>query len=369
VARPSDSRSKKVFLTGAEGYIGSLLGPYLMDRGYEVTGVDTGYYRDGILYDTGGESRPRLLDQDIRRLTLENLCGFDAVVHLADLSNDPSGELNPLTTREINHFGAVHLAKLGREAGVSRFVYASSCSVYGRGSSDLVTEESDPDPQTEYARCKVRVERDLSALASAEFSPTFLRNATAFGASPRQRFDVVLNNLAGWAWTEGEVRLTSDGKPWRPLVHVLDICHAIECVLAAPTNVVNGEIFNVGHTGHNYRIREIAEIVADVFSGSKVVLAGADSDRRSYRVSFEKISERLPGWKLNWDVRSGALQLKRLFEQIGMPKHVFHSRPFTRREQLKYLLATYQIDDSFFWRKPHPTPRASAATESLIVAP
>jgi nucleoside-diphosphate-sugar epimerase len=265
------------------------------------------------------------------------------------LSNDPIGQLSPYITYEINHHGSVRLAELARQAGARRFIYMSSCSVYGVSGGDMVTEESPTDPQTAYAVCKTRVERDVSALAAADFSPVFMRNATAYGASPRMRFDIVLNNLAGVAWTTGEIRMTSDGTPWRPLVHALDICQAIEKVLEAPSDAVHNEIFNVGETSHNYRVREIAEIVAETFRGCKISFGPPSPDNRSYKVSFDKIHKHLPNFQCVWDARKGARQLHDLFELIDMQPEIFHHRSFTRLKELEYLIRTKQIDDHFYW--------------------
>ena len=219
----------RVLVTGTDGYIGSHLAPWLRHRGHDVTGLDTGYYAEGCLYDPA-ESLPTAVRRDTREITPDDLRGFEAVVHLAELSNDPLGQLNPALTFRINHEASVRLARLCREAGVARFVYSSSCSVYGAGADAVRVETSEPQPQTAYAECKVLAERDVGALAAPGFTPTFLRNATAFGASPRMRFDIVLNNLAGMAWTTHEIAMVSDGTPWRPLVHVLDICEAMACV-------------------------------------------------------------------------------------------------------------------------------------------
>ncbi len=240
----------KVFITGVEGYIGSLLAPLLMQHGHEVVGTDTGYYRDGWLYSDSktGSCFPRFINRDLRNLTEDDLSGFDAVIHLAELSNDPLGENNPALTHVINHQGSVNLAKNAKRAGVSRFIYTSSCSVYGLGSGDFLTEESPVNPQTAYAVCKTLVEKDVGQLADDSFSPVFLRNSTAYGASPRMRFDIVLNNLSGLAWTSKKIAMTSDGTPWRPLVHVMDICTAIRCSLEAPSNSIHNQIFNVGTT-------------------------------------------------------------------------------------------------------------------------
>ena len=257
--------------------------------------------------------------------------------------------MNPTITYQINHEGSVELAKKCIEAGITRFVYTSSCSAYGIGNDDFKTEESEPNPQTAYAECKVYVERDVGALSSDDFSPTFLRNATAYGTSPRQRFDVVLNNLAGWAWTTGEIKMTSDGTPWRPLVHILDICQAIACSLEAPRDSIHNEIFNVGHTDHNYRVREIAEIVATEFPDCSLSIGDSAGDNRSYRVSFDKIASQLPGFEVKWDAAAGASQLRRLFERIQMPTETFEYRAFTRLKQLEHLIGTQQLDDRLFW--------------------
>jgi nucleoside-diphosphate-sugar epimerase len=276
---------------------------------------------------------------------------MDAVVHLAELSNDPLGQLSPHITFAINHQGSVALAWLCKAAGVPRFVYTSSCSVYGVGGGrEYKTEISTPQPQTAYAECKVLVERDISAMADATFSPTFLRNATAYGPSPRMRFDLVLNNLAGLAWTTHKLHMTSDGTPWRPLVHVLDICEAIACTLEAPCEVVHNEVFNVGKTSENYQVREIAEIVAEVFPGCDLVFGTSDGDNRSYRVSFDKIATRLPSFQCRHDVALGARELHAVFERIGMSHDTFESRAYTRLKQIQYLRATSQIDEHFFWQ-------------------
>jgi nucleoside-diphosphate-sugar epimerase len=342
----------RVLVTGVDGYIGAVLGPRLLQQGFDVIGLDCGFYRDGWLYNDP-RPRPMTLTKDVRRITTADVKGFDAVVHLAELSNDPLGELSERTTYEINHFGSVALAQACKEAGVPRFVYTSSCSVYGAADDGGErSEQSEPNPQTAYARCKVLVERDVRELADAHFSPVFLRNATAFGASPRMRFDIVLNNLAGFAWTTKEIRMTSDGTPWRPLVHVEDICQAIILALEAPREAVHGEIFNVGDDDQNYRIREIAAIVGQVFNGCTVTFGRPSGDNRSYRTSFEKIRRHLPEFRCRWPAERGARQLREIFKRVGMSKEIFMFRGFTRLEQLKHLIASQQIDADFYWRPP-----------------
>jgi len=339
----------RVLATGVDGYIGAVLGPRLLERGFDVVGVDSGFYRDGWLYNHFGP-RPLTLTKDVRRLTRKDVEGFDAVVHLAELSNDPLGELNERTTYAINHIGSVDLARLCKEGGVPRFVYTSSCSVYGAADDGQERDElSTPNPQTAYARCKVLVEHDVGALADAYFSPVFLRNATAFGASPRMRFDIVLNNLAGFAWTTNEIRMTSDGTPWRPLVHVEDICQAVILALEAPREAVHNQVFNVGDDDQNYRVRDIANIVGEVFDGCVITFGRPTGDNRSYRTSFGKIRRHLPDFRCRWPAELGAQQLREVFERAAMTKEMFLCRSFTRLEQLKHLLSTHQIDSEFFW--------------------
>lgn len=339
----------KVLLTGADGYIGVIMGPKLIEAGHDVTGLDTGYYRRGWLFDDR-KTHPKVVSKDLRDVTTEDLSGFDAVVHLSELSNDPIGENDPGLTMEINHLGSVGLAKKAREAGVKRFIYASSCSTYGAGGDEMRTETSDLAPQTAYAKCKILVEGDVRALTDETFTPVFMRNATAYGASPRQRFDIVLNNLAGFAHTMKEIRMTSDGSPWRPIVHIEDICQAMLCALDAPREAVAGESFNVGADSGNYRIREIAEIVARTFPGCELTIGEQGGDTRSYRVSFAKIRAHMPDFETKWDAERGAAQLKAVFERIGLTREIFESQPFTRLKEIKHLRATDQIDPRLRWR-------------------
>jgi nucleoside-diphosphate-sugar epimerase len=265
------------------------------------------------------------------------------------LSNDPLGENKPAVTYNINHEGSVNLARHAKAAGVSRFVYASSCSVYGLGVGDWVDENSPPNPQTAYAKCKVMVERDVGAMVDSRFCVTFLRNATAYGASPRMRFDIVINDLCGLAWTKKRIAMTSDGSPWRPVVHVEDICRAIRMTLRAPREAVSGQIFNVGTNAENYRVRELAQTIASVFPGCEVTTGSSVGDNRSYRVKFDKIRKHLAGFECEWTALSGARELRSLFERIEMSPDMFAFRAFTRLKQLRYLSDTAQIDDQFRW--------------------
>jgi len=341
----------KVLITGSDGYIGAILGPTLLEHGYDVAGIDCGFYRDGTLFNDQ-RPHPLTLSKDIRRMTSKDVEGFDAIVHLAELSNDPLGEHNPEITYDINHRGSVALAKAAKAAGVRRFVYASSCSVYGAAADGSARDErSETNALTAYAKCKLLVERDISQLADTHFSPVFLRNATAFGASPRMRFDIVLNNLAGFAWTIKEIKMTSDGTPWRPLVHVADICEAIRLALEAPRESIHNEILNVGDDEQNYRVREIAQIVGGIFDGCTVTFGQqGGADNRSYRISFAKIRKHLPEFRCRWTAERGARQLHEVFSRVGLTREMFTAPAFTRVEQLKHLLRTSQIDRDFYWR-------------------
>lgn len=342
----------KVLVTGVNGYIGAVLAPYLMERGLEVLGLDTGYYREGWLYSDNRHLRlsPQTINKDLRNVDERDLEGCEAIAHLAELSNDPLGQNNPRVTHDINHEGSVALARKARTAGIRRFVYTSSCSVYGAGTGEFLDETAKVNPQTAYAECKVLVERDVGQMAGTDFCPVFLRNATAYGPSPRMRFDVVINDLAALAWTTRRIAMISDGSPWRPVVHVEDICEAIYRSLTAPEQAVRGKIFNVGQNSDNYRIREIAQIVAAEFPGCEITVGPPSNDNRSYRVNFDRIHNELPEFRCRYTAKDGAHQLREIFERIQMSDEIYRFRAFTRLKQLKYLQATNQIDDNFFWR-------------------
>lgn len=342
----------RVLVTGSDGYIGARLVHYLTQRGVTVTGLDTGFYRDGWLYSNNPQSPvvPRTINKDLRHVTAEDLAGQDAIVHLAELSNDPLGQNDPSVTERINFQGTMGLADNARRAGIRRFVYASSCSVYGMAMQDWVDETSPVNPQTAYARCKAQVEAALSPQSNEDFACTFLRNATAYGASPRMRFDIVLNDLCALAWTTRQIKMTSDGSPWRPIVHIDDICEAIACVLAAEPRRVSGQILNVGGTDENYRVRDIARIVSEVFPGCTVTVGANAGDNRSYRVNFSKIREVLPEYRKRWTARMGAEQLLEVFSRIQMSPETYQFRAFTRLKQLMYLKNTHQVDDDLYWK-------------------
>jgi len=324
----------------------------LMQRGLEVVGLDTGYYREGWLYSDNRHLAysPQTINKDLRDITEKDLEGCDAVAHLAELSNDPLGQNKPEVTHRINHKGSVSLAEKARAVGIRRFVYTSSCSVYGAGTGDFLDETSATNPQTAYAECKVLVERDVGRMAGPDFCPVFLRNATAYGPSPRMRFDIVLNDLCALAWTTKHIAMISDGSPWRPLVHVEDICEAVYRSLVAPEDSVRGKIFNVGQNSDNYRVREIAQIVAEEFPGCEVTVGPSRGDNRSYRVNFDRIHSELPNFGCRYTVRDGARQLRQLFDRIQMGPETYHFRAFTRLKQLQYLQSSGQIDGEFFWR-------------------
>lgn len=339
----------RILITGTDGYIGCLLAPFLIDAGHEVVGLDTHYFEEARLGDAPRLGYPTLR-KDIRDIAASDLQGIDAVMHLAGLSNDALGELSRRVTYDINHRATVRLATLCRAAGIGRFIYSSSCSVYGKSSEAIVTETSPFDPQTDYAVCKMLDERELSDLAGDDFSPTFLRNATAYGASPRMRFDLVVNNLSALAWTRKQIAMVSDGTPWRPIVHVLDICAAFRAALEAPRDLVHNQVFNVGRTDENYQIRDIATCIGDVFPDCTVTFGKSDPDQRSYRVSFDKITAGLPGFVCAWDLGKGVGQLKQLYERTALSASAFAHRPFTRIKQLQHLLAEGRIDPEFYWR-------------------
>ena len=297
----------------------------------------------------GVKATPRTITKDIRNVKHDDLAGYDAVVHLAELSNDPVGELSPHLTYEINHKGSIALAEKAKRAGVQRFVYFSSCSVYG-ASLNSVDEHGATNPLTAYAECKLLVEHDLKLIADHAFCPTYLRNATAYGASPRQRFDLVVNNLCGHAWSNKVIKIESDGTPWRPLVHILDIAQAAALTLEAPRDVVFNETFNVGDDSENYQVKDIATIVAETFPGCDLSIGTRGNDQRDYKVDFRKINSMLTGFKCQWNVRRGAEQLLRVFQSIHMPRDLFESPAHTRLKRIQQLIATEQIDAQFYWK-------------------
>ncbi|MEU9808448.1 SDR family oxidoreductase [Mycobacterium sp. NPDC050853] len=334
----------KVLITGHQGYLGTVMSQMAAEAGHEVVGLDSGLFADCVL-------GPPLVDPpsiavDLRDVTIDQLAGFDAVIHLAALSNDPLGALAPDLTYDINHHASVRLAQLAKDAGVSRYLYASTCSVYGSAGEDLVSESAPLKPLTPYAESKVRVEDDVAAIADSGFSPVFLRNATAFGYSPRLRADIVLNNLVGHAVLTGEVRVLSDGTPWRPLVHARDIAGAfLEC-LTAPQEVIHCAAFNVGTEENNQTVAQIAESAVAAVPDSTLTITGeTGADPRSYRVDFSAIREALPGYRAEWSIAAGA---KELYEQCvaGSLTESMFRQSFTRLAHLKKLRESGAVDDS-----------------------
>jgi nucleoside-diphosphate-sugar epimerase len=340
---------KKVLITGSSGYIGAQMVNHFIRLGYEITGLDTDFYNGGTLYNSLLKPS-HFIQKDIRDVALEDLAGIDAVIHLAELSNDPIGQLNPEITRDINHKGTVRLADLAKTAGVGRFIYSSSCSVYG-ASDEFSNEESMTNPLTEYARCKLLNEQYLLKIADEKFAPVIMRNATVFGASPQMRFDLVVNNLSGLAWTEKELKLESNGTPWRPLVHILDVCGAFSAAVSAPKDKVSGQILNVGSNGTNYQVKDIAGIIGEVFKVDKVSFNMESQDKRNYKVNFDKIGKVLPEFKARYTIKDGAEELKEIFKEINMTSEIFLSKNFTRLKMINHHLERGDLDANLRWKK------------------
>jgi nucleoside-diphosphate-sugar epimerase len=344
----------RVLVTGHHGYIGSVVTPMLAEAGHDVVGLDAFFY-EGC--DLGADERPfEERRADIRDVTAAELEGFDAIVHLAALSNDPLGDLDADLTYDINLRGTLHLAEEGKRAGVERFVFASSCSMYGAASGNDLLDESAPlRPLTPYAESKVEAEKGLSQLADDAFSPVHLRNATAYGASPRLRVDIVLNNLAGWAFTTGKIKILSDGMAWRPIVHVRDIGRAVLGSLTAPRERVHDVAVNVGASSENYRVRELAQLVHDELPESEVEIAGGSyADPRSYRVDFSLYERLMQGFEAEWTAAGGAKELVEAYRANDLGYEEFDGYRYTRLKQIRRLLDEGRVDDSLRWRTSRP---------------
>ena len=347
----------RVLLTGNKGYIGSVMGPRLLDAGYQVVGLDTAYYGDKCAFSIDPVSIPTI-KKDIRDLSVEDVQGFDVLIHLAALSNDPLGSLREELTLDINHHASVRLARLAKAAGVRRFLFSSSCSMHGATTAAKVDETTPVQPITPYGASKIRAEQEISALADDAFSPIFLRNGTVYGVSPRLRVDIVLNNLVGWASTEGKVRLYTDGTPWRPLIHVEDVCDAFITAMEAPVEVVHDQVFHVGSNKENYQIRDLAEIVRSVVPGSGIEYAtDHGADRRTYIADFSKIEDQLPQFRPKWTVEDGAQQLYQAYQQAHLTLEEFTGSRYIRLKRINQLLKIGRLNSELRWQ---PAPVVSS---------
>ena len=340
----------RVMVTGSHGFIGTILVPMLMKAGHQVVGLDSDLYK----YCTYGEGLPEVehMKKDIRDVESADIKGFDAIIHLAGLSNDMLGDLNPKLTYEINHAASVRLAQIAKDVGVSRFLFSSSCSTYGAAGDRMLDENAVFNPVTPYAVSKVLVEKDVRELADSGFSPTFLRNATAYGISPRIRFDVVINNLTAWAFTTGQILMKSDGTPWRPVVHIEDISRAFIAVLHAPREKIHNQAFNIGKNSENYQIRELADFVKMTVPGCSIEFDdNAGPDKRCYRVDFSKFENCFPEDKMQWDAKKGTEHIYTSYQRYGLNKEEYEGIKYKRIEHIKYLLRTAQLDSTLRWNE------------------
>jgi len=343
--------NKRILITGNNGYIGSIMAPWFRSQDYDVVGLDTGYFSSCTL--VPDNLRIPTIEMDIRDISTRDLDGFDAVIHLAALSNDPIGNLNEAWTRGINAEGTIRLARAAKQAGTSRFLFSSSCIMYGMSEAAVVDETAPLAPQTEYARSKHIAETVLSELANDDFSPTFCRNGTIYGLSPRMRFDTVLNNLMGSAFTTGRVVIHSDGTPWRPVVHVQDVARAFQAVLEAPRDLIHNQAFNTGAENLNHQIHELGKIAVQTVPGCRLELVPQPgADQRTYKADFSKFKRTFPDFAFLWDAEKGAAELRTGFEEAGLTYGDFTDRRFTRLSWLRHLLDSTVVNDSLRWTKP-----------------
>ena len=342
-------RVKRVLVTGHDGYVGAVLVPQLVKKGYDVTGLDTFYYEDCWF----GDSRVKIksVRKDIRDIEVNDLKQFDAIIHLAALSNDPLGQLSAKVTLDIDYHATVRLAEFAKQAGVQRFLYASSCSLYGKSDKEWMDETSPMAPLTAYAESKVKAEQDLQKLSDSHFAPIILRCATIFGVSPKLRVDLVVNNLTAWGITTGKIRILSDGTPWRPLIHVEDLAAAYEFFLHVPVDTGQNQVFNIGFNTHNYKVRTIAELVTHILPGTEVVFSEKpDRDARSYRVRFDNFHS-LFGLEPQWDLEGGILQIVEAYRKHRLMQEDFFGRKYVRLNQIQYLMKAGRLDSELRWRK------------------
>jgi len=339
----------RTLITGHQGYIGTIMAPLLADAGHEVVGLDSDLFEQ-CTFGAPPREFPSIR-KDLRDVTHSDLEGFEAVIHLAGLSNDPLGNLNPNLTYDINHHASVRLARLSKEVGVKRFLFSSSCSTYGAAGDKILDETAEFNPVTPYGRSKVLVEQDVAQLAGPDFSPVFLRNATAYGVSPRLRFDLVLNNLTAWALTTGRVFIKSDGTPWRPIVHIEDISRVFLAALEAPRDLIHNQAFNVGQSKENYQIRDLAEIVKETVPGCSIEFAAdAGPDKRCYRADFSRIAKMLPAFQPKWDARKGARELYEAYKKVGLRLEDFEGARYKRIDHIQGLLASGRLNADLRWR-------------------
>lgn len=341
----------KVLVTGNKGYIGSVLSKKLSQEGFSVTGLDTNFYDGCNFMDL--DYTVRQISKDIRNITKDDLLGIEAIIHLAALSNDPMGALNPRLTSEINYLASVRLARLAKECKVERFIFSSSCSVYGVAGDEIIDEQGKLSPETEYARSKVESEKEIAKLADRSFSLVSLRNATVYGISPMLRVDLVVNNLAGWAFTTGKIRMMSDGSPWRPLIHIQDICDAFIAVLKAPRELIHNQVFNVGNNSQNYRVRDIVSAIKKEMPGCNIEHTGEHGpDTRTYRVNFNKFTTRLGDYfKPKWSIEKGVKEILAFYKQNSLNRQDFEGDKFTRLKRIKKLISEGKVDANLFWKE------------------